>query len=411
MDKKIIIVSSGQPSANPRLVKEAIALHEAGFKVGVLYCPLSPWADIYDQGLFQNHPEIEWIKVGYHPEKERFLYLYTRIRQKCYVLFYKFFGNQSDAGIRSMVLFSQELVREAKKNQADLYIGHNLGALPAVIKAAVHYAVKSGFDFEDFHRGEDEEGSVAMKKAKSIEEKYVPSLDFFTAASPLIEKAYNKIFPAIPSVSINNCFPASYAVSEVKKLDHQVLKLFWFSQMVGRKRGLEIVLQAMGLLGNGKVSLTLLGNCSAEIKTYLTELAQQLQLQPGQLIFLPAVKEEMITEISSAYHIGLATEVPHIINRELCLTNKLFMYLLAGNALLVSNTTAQKQFINDNPSVGTMFDSDNIQQLATVLENYILHPGLLEAQRVHALILGKEELNWDKEKYVFLKNVERILGK
>lgn len=406
---KVMLISSGQPSANPRLVKEAVSLFYNGYQVKVIYCPLSPWADEFDQELFAKYDSIEWIQAGTHPVKEKRSYFFARLRVKFFDLMFRLFGQRFDADIKSLVLYGQELIQIAKKNKADLYIGHNLGALPAVVKAAKFYGAKAGFDFEDFHRGEAEEGSPEMMKTRMIEEKYVAMLDYFSAASPLIEKAYNQLFPAIPSLTINNCFPSAYAVSEIKEPDSRVLKLFWFSQTIGKKRGLEIVLQAMSLLEKNIVTLTLLGNCTVEMKMYFTALTQQLNLAPEQLIFVSPVKEGELVEIAAAHHIGIATELPHIANRELCLTNKLFIYLLAGNAILFSNTKAQEHFFNNYPTVGSLFDAENVQALKKVLENYILNPHLLHAQRKQALKLGKEKMNWDEEQLVFLNNIEKLL--
>ncbi|HMJ47824.1 MAG TPA: hypothetical protein VK498_10860, partial [Ferruginibacter sp.] len=173
MNKRIVLISSGQPSANPRLVKEAVSLSEAGYKIKVLYCPLSLWADPFDNILFRSYPKIEWIKVGYHPVNQKWGYRFARARQKSYQLLYKYIGNRFDAAIRSMVLFSQELVREAKKHKADLYLGHNLGALPAVVKAAQSHSALATFDFEDYHRGEDVKDSLHWKKTEQIEGMYV----------------------------------------------------------------------------------------------------------------------------------------------------------------------------------------------------------------------------------------------
>ena len=42
--KKIVLISVGQPSTNPRLVKEANTLQEAGFEVCVVYSYWTEWA-------------------------------------------------------------------------------------------------------------------------------------------------------------------------------------------------------------------------------------------------------------------------------------------------------------------------------------------------------------------------------
>lgn len=192
MKKRIVLVSSGQPSANPRLVKEATALNEAGYSTTVIYCPLSPWADESDKRLMKQYPSIEWIAAGVHPNHQPWQYKWVRLRQKIYQYLFRFFPSNVKFAIRSNVLFSQELQRQALSREADLYIGHNIGALSAVTAAARRYQRKASFDFEDYHRGEDKEGSVHWRKIKLIEDYYVPILSAATAASPLIAEAYSE---------------------------------------------------------------------------------------------------------------------------------------------------------------------------------------------------------------------------
>ncbi|MEJ7610055.1 MAG: hypothetical protein WKF88_02635 [Ferruginibacter sp.] len=145
INKRIVIISSGQPSANPRAVKEALALHKEGYAVKFIYCPLSPWADRFDEKLFSVHPGITWIRVGYHPLKQKWSYRFARLRKKILAL--------AGRSARNYALFSQELKNEACKHKADLYIGHNLGAIEATVTAAGKFNGKAGFDAEDFHRG------------------------------------------------------------------------------------------------------------------------------------------------------------------------------------------------------------------------------------------------------------------
>ena len=405
----ICIVSSGQPSANPRLVKEALALFAAGHKVKVIYCPLSIWADPFDKQLFQSYPGIEWVKVGVHPLEDRWKYRYTRFRQKLFQFLFKLAGDKFNAAVRSMALFSQELSGATKKQQADLYIGHNLGALPAVVKAARHHGAIAAFDFEDFHRGEDLENSPNWKRAKQVEDSYVPSLTFATAASPLIAREYQSLYPAISITTINNCFPLSYAVNEPGALPLAPLKLFWFSQTIGAKRGIETVIEAMGMIGDSKIELSLLGNCPVETKDYFLGIMKKNGVDSAQVKFLPVVEEKEIARIASMHHIGLACEVPHILNRELCLTNKVFMYLLAGNAIVFSKTRAQAAFLEETPGIGLAYQPDDASQLSKLLGTYLDDPALLQQHRIAALKLGIQSLNWDIEKQSLLRKVGEML--
>jgi glycosyltransferase involved in cell wall biosynthesis len=411
MKPTICLISSAQPSANPRMLKEAKALFNSGYKVNVIWCPLSTWADELDQKLFTDFPDINWVKAGYHSRFQPLGYWYARVRQKIWQWLYKIVGNQFDAGIKSLVLFSQELTSVALGHKADLYIGHNLGALPATVKASKKHNAKSIFDFEDFHRGESHEKSYQTILVCKVENKYMPHVDIFTAASPAITAAYKSIFPGKDIITINNVFPMAYAINEIKVLpEKSQLKLFWFSQFIGMKRGLESVFNAISSFQNGEISLTLLGSCSNEMKNYFLSLASSNNLQHDQLTFLNPVEEKEIVKIASQHHIGLASEISHIANRDLCLTNKIFIYLLAGNAIILSDTNAQKDFLKTYSDIGVLYNQNNPSDLKHHLQQYIDQPELLHKHRLSSLHLAIKELNWDIEAVKWIHIVKKLTG-
>lgn len=410
LGNKITLITSAQVSANPRLLKEAIYLVRAGFEVKVIWCPISPWADCFDQKLFAKVQNILWLKAGYHAERQPIGYYYARMRKKIWQLFYKIVGNQFDAAIKSLVLYSQELTSLALEHNADIYIGHNLGALPAIVKAAKKYKAKSIFDFEDFHRGEAADGTRQARLVQEIENQYILLVDFLTTASPAITDAYQQIFQSKKIATINNCFSLEYSIQNIKSITQKPLKLFWFSQYLGMQRGLESVFKAMSNFRQDAITLTLLGSASSSVKQYFIDLMKFYNLSCDQLVFLDPVSEEQIVSIASMHHIGLASEFAYNQNRNLCLTNKLFMYLLAGNALVVSDTYAQKLFLSDNPGIGSLYKQENDFDLSCVLNIYIDNPNLLETHRKNALDLGKTKYNWDTESKQFMQIVEQLLA-
>ncbi len=405
--KSVVLVSSGQPSANPRLVKEATCLFEAGYTVTVIYCRLSIWADKFDTTLFGKWNGIKWIAVGHHQLSGKWSFLLARLRKRWFELLFKFFPTPDNA-IRSMVLYNQELMSESKKYKADLYIGHNLGALNVVVNAAKHNAAKCQFDFEDYHRGEFSEGSIEQGKIKIVENKYINCLDAITSASPLIASRYAEHFQRNLHV-VNNCFSADYLSNEFIGKEERPLKLFWFSQYVGKNRGLECVLAALGLLKTKEVELNLLGSCTDEMRAYFLEYANSQGVSAEKVNFIEPVNEQEIVKIAASCHIGLATEVMHNENRALCLTNKIFMYLLAGNAILFSDTPAQRRFLDDFPGVGQLFSGSNAQDLAEKIEYYIGNAQELQTHRNNSRNLGISELNWELESKKFLDIVQSVL--
>ena len=407
---KVTLITSAQPYSNPRLIKEAKSLLNAGFSVTVIWCPISTWADKFDKQLFEDYREINWVKAGYHSASNPLGFFYARFRQKIWHIIYKIIGNHFDAAIKSLVLFSQELTSVALQHKADLLLGHNLGALPAIAKTSIKYSIKSIFDFEDYHRGEADEKSFQTKRVIDVEDTYIPLITSITTASPLISIAYKKIFPQKFIKTINNCFPYAYAEENITKVPLTPLKLFWFSQYIGKKRGLEVIIQAMSFFSTNDVTLTLLGTSTTEVRNYFYEIVDNLKISRQQILFLPAVSENEIVQIASEHHIGLASEYSHILNRDLCLTNKIFTYLLAGNALVLSDTNAQKSFLIENPAIGSLYQQNNINELTSILKSYLVNPQLLLLHRRNALELARNKYNWDIEQHKFLDNVNHVLA-
>ncbi|GAB3195575.1 glycosyltransferase involved in cell wall biosynthesis [Pontibacter aydingkolensis] len=408
--QSIVLVSSGQPSANPRLVKEAVALNDDGYNVTVIYVPISPWADEFDEELFRTHPTIKFIQAGYHIESQRWSYKWSRFRRKLLVALYKITGDKFNIADYSTALFGQELLKEAIKQKADLYVAHNLAALPAAVKAARLNAAKVGFDAEDFHREEFNSSGVEKTLTIQIENKYFPHLDYLSVASPLIGKAYAEIFPELNPLIINNVFSAKVN-PPIASNGSSTLRLFWFSQSIGRGRGIETIIKAMGILNDVSISLTLLGNISAEMKSYLLKIADEAAAPSSYITFNPPVAEAEIFKIASQHDIGVGGEIPSCLNREFCLTNKIFTYLLAGNALVLSDTQAQKKFLEDYPAVGSIFRSEEPESLAYVLRQYANEPDLLVTHRMNAREIALNELNWEKEKEKFIDKVVSVLSK
>jgi hypothetical protein len=391
------------------MTKEAIAINQAGYLVTVIFCPMSPWGDSFDKELFIKHPQINWICVGAHPKKNKIKYFYTRVRRNFWDLIYNAIGNHFNSALKSAVLYSQDLDHQALKHKADFFIGHNLGSINAVIKASQKFKAKAAFDFEDFHRGETRIYSKKYRKVKVVEDKFIPYLNCATAASPLISKAYKDIYPDLDIQTVNNCFNKSNGYDELLNLSPEKIKLFWFSQTVADGRGIDVVLKAMGLLRAIDFELTLLGNCSNESKNFFVSMARECGVNENQLIFLNPVSEDEIIKIAAEHHIGLAVEIIKEENRNLCLSNKVFTYLLSGCAIIYSNTQAQKEFFNENKELGFGFSVGDFIELSRVLQTYKNDYKLLNYHRNNSLNASKN-WNWENESLKLISLINNQLN-
>ena len=71
-----------------------------------------------------------------------------------------------------------------------------------------------------------------------------------------------------------------------------------------------------------------------------TTLAKRLRLE-----LIPPLSQDALHKHLNYYDVGLAIEVVNDLNRDLCLTNKLFAYLQSGLFVLASQTRAQRDFL------------------------------------------------------------------
>lgn len=402
---RIIIVTTGQPSTNPRVVKEYLALKHAGYNVKVLYAFWANWAELTDKKIFQSGSLLaeDFILVGGSPQTFSFVYWtsrYIHSMLKWLEWMLPFFLKQWSIARPSIFL-----ALESFRQHADLYIAHNLGALPAAYWAANKSKVKFAFDAEDYHRGETVRGTRSHNLAILMENFYIPRAHYVSTASIAIEREYEKSFPKQNFAVIDNVFSKRQQPT-YKKLPKDELTIFWFSQTIGLDRGLSDFFNALKFLQDIPVSLSLLGYCTEENKQYISSFfVNDLHV----IRFLDPCPEDTLIEISSSHHIGLALERTEPENRNLCLTNKIFTYILAGNAILASNTLAQQEFIQCYSEVGQLYEIGNDREMALKIRFWWENPQRLEHSRESSWHLAHEKLNWEQERNKFLELVKLSL--
>ncbi|RYY08097.1 MAG: hypothetical protein EOP43_01165, partial [Sphingobacteriaceae bacterium] len=132
MSNKIVLITSGQPSLNPRLVKEADTLVSAGFDVTVIYQYWNSWGTKLDEQLL---PAKKWkaIRVGGSPQYKKLIYWRSRLQHKVAKVLVKRFGFKFYLAEKAIGRCTFLLLKKALQHPADLYIAHNLAALPVAV--------------------------------------------------------------------------------------------------------------------------------------------------------------------------------------------------------------------------------------------------------------------------------------
>lgn len=368
----------------------------------VVYSYWTEWAWKNDKALFEKASWKAFLAGG-SPFEQKLSYFYTRLRSKIVGFIAKNitlkFGIAEIARGRAYV----ELLKKAKSLKADLYIAHIQAALPAAVKAAKKHNAKCGFDAEDFHRHEvkDELNSYNYKISKYIEDKYIPQVDYITASSPLIAQQYALLYDREVTV-LQNVFPKTPASSLINNNQKESLRLFWFSQTIGPGRGLEMVIEAIGL-AKTKVELHLLGLCPDDYKQHLLQISQAAGLSSERIYFYDPVQTEAIFEMAPKFDIGIASETGFCPNNNMALSNKLFTYIQCGLAVVASNTPAQYAFMQQYAQTGKIYNNAN--DLSVILTEYNANRDLLFQTKNESYKIGQTVLNWENESQKFLSLV------
>lgn len=396
---KVVFVTPGQPALNPRLVKEAETLVRLGWNVTVIYAYWNDWGKHFTEELIRSS---SWNAVcaGGDPETQPLTFLFSRLLFRLSRLLLAKTGNFTTFGPLAIARSAFFLRRTLKRYPADLYIGHNLGALSAVVEAAKRHGAACGFDAEDFHRCEisDDTDSLHYRLCKFLEDACLKKVDYLSASSPLIAERYAAIYqrevPALLNVFERPAGRPSFQHGEGP------LKLFWFSQTLGSNRGLETIINAVTRSGV-PAELHLIGMVAPEYRQALVELAQENGRCQALLFFYQPVKAAELFTFALQMEIGIASETGFCLNNQLALSNKLFTYLQSGLAVIASNTAAQYQFMSETPGIGSLYETP--EQLAEILKCYYRDREVLLRTRQRAYEAGQTRFNWDTEAEKFAR--------
>lgn len=407
---RICLVTPSHVTCNPRLTKEADALHEAGYEVHVVAGRYFPVIDAADEEIliraawrytrvdFSRGARANWAKVLRRVSRA-WLSWRPRATVRCAIS-----AHHAAAGL---------LVTAAARVPADLYIGHGLAGLAAAAGAAARRRAAYAFDAEDFHTGETaaaERDTVESRLVRRIESALLPGCAHLTAASPLIARAYDETYKlANPAVTVLNVFPRHQAPAMPVQPDPTVpARLYWFSQTVGPGRGLEELVAALGRT-DFPCALYLRGFPAEGFPDALRLLAQSAGFR-GPIEFQPFGAAAEMVRLAAGYDLGLSLEQPTPRNRDLCLTNKIFTYLLAGVPVALTPTSAQRDLSPHLGRAAVQLDLSVPAAAAAVLAEWLRDRAGRREAHAEAWRLGQEQYNWDTEKSVLLRTVEHTLN-
>jgi glycosyltransferase involved in cell wall biosynthesis len=407
---RICVITPGHLATNPRVVKEADALAEAGYDVSVITGDFAPWARSADQE-FADRPWHVVSRLTFGPRAAKRARITQVVRQRLARFLIRMGFSRSQAQRASWHPIGPDLIAEARKVKADLYIAHYVAALPAAALAAKHHGAQYAFDAEDFHLGDlpdKPEHAFAKKLTQSVEEYWLPGCAYVSAASPGIAQAYAATYGIAEPTVLLNVFPLSHAPAKATPVGSILPRpsLYWFSQTIGPDRGLQCAIRAIAIAAS-RPHLYLRGTPAAGCEQQFMQMASEMGVA-DRLHFLPPAAPSAMEELAAKFDLGFSGETRHTRNKEVALGNKLFSYLLAGIPLVMSDTPAHRGLASELDGAARLYAIDDPQSLANAIDSLLREPAELCEARAKAFELGQRRFNWNCEQTKLLRLVKRL---
>ncbi len=408
MTPHIAIVTGAHLCRNPRVVKEAEALADAGFRVTVLRPVFSqPLADL-DRDLSAG---AAWsVQTTVSLVAGRAESVWTKgLRRVATGLTRR--GIETPSALGYGV---RETLRLARDLGADLTIGHQEVGLWVANRLAEEGRLV-GVDIEDWYSEDlppEARQSRPTRLLRHEEATAVRRGGHVTTTSDALGHALQRAFGGPAPTTVYNAFPwadrrALDGEGRDRPAEDGRLSLHWVSQTVGPGRGLERVIRALADV-EAPVDLHLRGHSSPEM-----EAALRRHLPPGSphrlVIHGPVPPSELLSRIAE-HDVGLALEPGSSLNNDLTASNKILHYLLAGLPVIATATAGQQEVARKAPHAIRTFPIGDTGALARRISEWASDRAGLQAASAAALDAARREFNWEVQQERLVGSVQSALG-
>ncbi|MBM3794766.1 MAG: hypothetical protein FJW31_12000 [Acidobacteria bacterium] len=412
--KSVCIVIGGHITSCPRMMKMAVALAEAGYGVSIV----NP---IYVERVYEADlrflADTRWR--GAPVKMVRRFQPWTYYRTGVRLRLARRRLQQADLKAQSLVALGRgytrafdDLLRNALAQPADLYLGGTAGGLAVAARAAELRGVPYALDLEDFHSAEQDpspEADLSHALIAEIERRILPRAQFLTVGSQPMGETYAARY-GVQCHPINNVFALPATPPQFTLGPAGRLQLVWLSQTLGPGRGIEAAIEALGR-ARIQAMLTVRGNPTPgyveELVALAMRVAPELRLEHAR----PDMTKTVV-ELCRGNDVGLALEQAHILNRNICLCNKPFTYMLAGLAVAFTDTAGQRELARDLGAGALLFKIGDIEAQAAGFRHWAENSTALLAAKQAAWNAAVRRWHWEhpEERGQALALVRRALG-
>ena len=284
---------------------------------------------------------------------------------------------------------SIELRRYLLGTKANLYGGFNIDALLPVSSAARKYRVPWFFDCQEYYSDmshEQSENERAM--IRTAEREFLPHCNLVLAATPQIAGRLELDYGLKGVLPLDNAPPLDPGPFPPPSGQ---FSLYWRNGVLDLGgRGLEQVFRAMALLPE-EIVLYIQGRLPRDGAGRGEALMRELGIQ-NRVVTLPPYAPNQAIQMAAPHLIGLCPEQLIGENLNLTSSNKLFDYMMAGLAIVASDTAGLRDVIRRSRA-GLLFPAGDPGAMADCIQRLYANRGELADLRQRARAFAQAEGN------------------
>jgi glycosyltransferase involved in cell wall biosynthesis len=389
---KVAMHVLGAASTDPRVLREATALVEAGYEVSIV--------DIDEEGSHPRDEELQGVSL------------------KHVLMPPAFFSTRFDKSALTRVtkMFVRTTTRLLQTN-ADIYHGHEVsGLLPCYIAAVLRRkpVIFDAHEMPLFERPLSELGRSRrfLRGLLVILLKYIVPrcAGVITVSPPIVDELRTRY--GLAEVTLIRNIPEFRDVKRSDRLRTLLdlkpeTRIVLYQGYLQPNRGLDKLIRAAALLEPNTV-IVLMGKNRKTTQAQLEALIASEGVEDRVKIIPPVPYKDLLDWTSSA-DVGVNVASPdYSLNVQYFLPNKLFEYIMSGLPVLTSSLRAMVEVVK-RYDVGQVFPSLEPADIAEAINKILTDPAALARMRQNALEAARNELHWEKEQTKLIELYQSIL--
>ncbi len=380
LSRKVCMHVLGIVRTDPRVMREASALAEAGYAVTIV--------DLEAKGTCPAEEKIDgvYVKHVFMPDS----FFSARLQR------------------RALITAAQLFVRSALRliqTPADVYHAHDVTALPACYIAALFRRKPLIFDAHEMPLAE--RPLSEMSRSRRWLHTFLAVLFTFlikrctgiiTVSPPIVQEMSKRYH--IPTITLVRNVPVYRAVAKSDRLRQRLglsanIRIALYQGNLQPDRGLDRLVRAAAFLEQDIV-IVMMGKNAKTTQAQLEALIASEGVADRVKILPPVPYTELLDWTASA-DIGLnVASADHSLNVRYFLPNKFFEYLMAGLPVLTSPLEAMVDVVNTY-DVGHVLSSLAPADIGEAINKMLADPGDLARKHSNALEAARSEFYWERK--------------